>query len=206
MAASLVSKKIVENNLAKQQIELQRLQNIESLKEEQANLASQILERAGLELSTQDLQILLEKVRVQKILNKRKLEAKQIEEGTATTVDETMGEAEIAQAEQKIKATRDLTKEQDILNAAMNDGSVLGTKYASVTNQLNYLQAQSNNLLGMSTNLLALSIVLKKGKTIIDSIGLGISARVKGANKEETASIIANTVATEANTNATIAN
>ena len=141
----------------------------------------------------------MQKIRLQKVLNKRKLEEKKIESGEATSVDETLGADVEAETERLAQSTRDLAKEQEVLNKARQDGSLLGQQYNAVTDELNYLESKQLDIYKIFPQLYALKLAKEK-------IGIVVKTLSTKATNADTTSIIANTQATEANTKATIAN
>lgn len=131
------------------------------------------------------MDVLLQKIRLQKVLNKRKLEEKKIESGEATSVDETLGADVEAETKRLAQSTRDLIKEQEILNKARQDGTLLGQQYNAVTDELNYLESKQLDIYKIFPQLYALKLAKEKLSIVVKTL---------------------NTKATEADTKATQAN
>ena len=184
--AGIVSKKILENKIAKEQAELQRLQLRTELEKRKEYLIQEILKKNNVKLDQAELKMLYAKYHAQVAINKAK-------KGKS-------GKKDISQAQQEeAESLTKISNAQALVNAEMESGSELGLQLASTNEQLNLLMQQGNALSAFSYMWMSLKNIAQVISNFQEKIAIALSKKKTKAKTAETVAVNVNTIAVWAN-------
>ena len=186
--AGIISKKLLENKIAKEQAQLQRLQLKAELEKRKEFLIQEILKKNGVKLDEAELKMLYAKYHAQVAINKAK-------KGKS-------GATDISQAQQNETQAESLAKVADaqaLVNKEMASGSELGIQLASTNEQLNLLMKEGNVLSSFSYMWMSLSSVAQKVWNTLKLAGIGILGIFNKKKREEIKLQLAHNAAANAN-------
>lgn len=143
MSAQLMSKKIIENDIARQTLELQRLQQIQLLKQQADEKVTTAIRQQNADLSDEELQSAKAKYYAEKATAKAIAEQNRLKKTGSTTTGD-LGETEANQAEAIDKKTKAIDK------ALASD-----KEYSVIQETINYLTTKNNKITNLSTIALA---------------------------------------------------
>ena len=144
-ASQLIAKKTIENNIAKQTLELQRLQQIELLKKQADEKVTNVIQQQNADLNEEQLDLIKAQYYAEKAKAKTIAEQNRLKKTGATTTED-LGENEAGQAEQleqEAEAIHIKTKAIDKALASDKEYSVIQKTIAHLTNQNNRLTSAS---------------------------------------------------------------
>lgn len=189
--SGLLAKKQLENQVVKEQLELQRSQQLIILKQKQEEIQKVFLQEQGLDLDAEQNKLLAAQIRAQYTFNKQLKQTNKLKKGEDVK-NLTTGDQEIQALESTAESANQLADAHQRLTSEQFKNSEQGKQYALVLDQIRVLESQNANILSMSYRIQAL-------KNVIDNASITIK-------KIKTLFIKKETKATEENTKATIRN
>ena len=137
-ASQLIAKKTIENNIAKQTLELQRLQQIELLKKQADEKVTNVIQQQNAKLNEEQLDLIKAQYYAEKAKAKAIAEQNRLKKTGATTTGD-LGQTEADQAEAIDRKTEAIDKAL----ASDKEYSVIQKTIAHLTNQNNRLTSAS---------------------------------------------------------------
>lgn len=199
---NLIAKKVVENNLAKEQAELVRKQQIAELEKQQAQMVNAELQKNGVKLSDAQLTSYAAEYKSLQAVNKQLSLQNRLKAGKNVSTKEisTAGVKEIQQANAAREQSVSILQQYD---AAYTKLSKTNTLFQNNQKQINYLQSQSNILGSSSLIVMAAQIAIEKIAVLFKQKKAKAKVQSAAASSAETASEVASAAATKADTAAT---
>ena len=184
----LLAKKIVEKEVNKQQLELQRLQTIQLLEQKKEQIILSVLEKQGLKGDATELKNLAKILAAKKQINKLEAEKNKIEQtGVTTTTEDAKTEKLIGDLNAQAAATTSVAEAQNALHNGLAENKQLRLEYNQIEERLTLLRGKNNGLMSSS-------IVIMAAKLIWDKITLKNLRKEKiaqdAANKSKLQSIL----------------
>lgn len=201
MIANILSKKALENQIAKENIKLQQQQTILQLKQRNEELLRAQLIKMNSQLTDAEVDKILAAYHAQVALNKAKQQEKRIQAGQINAKNTGASDAAKAEAlQQQADATIQMA---DAQKALLTGNDAASKEYQNNLRQINLLSAEQNNLLSQSVLWLGLATTAQSLFNIVKTVyNVGVAIGNKLRNKE-IAGHVANTAATNAETAAT---
>ena len=186
--AGIISKKLLENKIAKEQAELQRLQLKQELEKRKEYLIQEVLKKNNIKLEDAELKLLYAKYHAQVAINNAK-------KGKS-------GKKDIAKAKENEKEAETLAKVKDaqaLVNAEIASGSELGLQLASTNEQLNLLMQKGNALSAFSYMWMSLKNTAQGFWNLMLKASIPLEKMRLKLTKKQTEAQIANNAAVAAN-------
>ena len=150
MSAQLMSKKIIENDIARQTLELQRLQQIQLLKQQADEKVTTAIRKQNADLSDEELQSAKAQYYAEKATAKAIAEQNRLKKTGATTTSNS-GATDIKKAE----SIEEEAKAIDVKTAAIDKALASDKEYSTIQETISYLTTKNNKLTNLSTIALA---------------------------------------------------
>ena len=184
----IISKKLLENKIAKEQAELQRLQLKQELEKRKEFLIQQILKKNGVKLNESELKTLYAQYYAQVAINKAK-------KGKSGKKDLTQAQ----QNEEEAQILANVANAQKLVNQEIASGSELGLQLASTNERLNLLMQQGNALSAFSYMWMNLKNTAQGFWNLMLKASIPLEKMRLKLTKKQTEAQIANNAAVAAN-------
>ena len=160
--AGIVSKKILENEIAKNTLELQRAEQIANLKAAQQEIIEQEAKKRNLQLDEQDYKTLLAQYKMQVAINKQTAEGNRLKK-TGDTKASTAGSSD---AQQAAKAMNEVAAATHGYNSELLQALNSNKEFANIQATLNYLINENTTFSGLNAIALAAQTIKTKLHTL----------------------------------------
>lgn len=159
----LLAKKIVEKEVNKQQLELQRLQTIQLLEQRKEQIILGVLEKQGLKVDATELKNLAKILAAKKQINKLEADKNKIQQtGATTTAEDPKTEKLIEGLNEQAAATTSVAEAQNALHKGLAENEQLRLQYNQIEERLTLLRGKNNGLMSSSIVIMAAKLVWDK--------------------------------------------
>jgi hypothetical protein len=156
----LLAKKIVEKEVNKQQLELQRLQTIQLLEQRKEQIILSVLEKQGLKGDATELKNLAKILAAKQQINRLEAEKNKIQKTGATTTTEDEKTKKLTEdLNAQAAATVSVAEAQSALDKGLAENKELHLQYQIIEERLSLLRGKNNGLMSQSIVVMAAKLV-----------------------------------------------